>query len=186
MGSVKLRWLFLMLVLLFPAACGGMMDDLNPSGNDNRSAVQTGSIGPHVGQNAPDFTISDTLGTSVTLSSELTGTAVKGIVLYFTMWCPTCDLDMSSMRNVHIPGFPNVRFYAIDYVSGTVTDARSSEVSNGYAGSGFTVLADTVQTVLNLYNGTMGITVVIDKAGIVRMNEVYEDNRLTAVLANLP
>jgi peroxiredoxin len=186
MGSVNIRWLLLLLIPIFLAGCGGMMDDLNPSNSDKQSTVQAGTVGPHVGQTAPDFTLSDTLGTSVTLSSVLTGTAVSGVVLYFTMWCPTCDIHMSSMRSSQIPMFPNVRFYAVDYVSSTVAGARNSELSNGYEGSGFTVLADTIQTVLNLYDGTMGTTVVIDKTGIIRMNEDYKDDRLTATLTSLP
>jgi len=186
MGSVNTRWLLLFLIPIVLAGCGGMMDDLNPSNSDKQATVQAGTEGPAVGQNAPDFTLSDTLGTSVTLSSVLTGTTVNGVVLYFTMWCPTCDIHMSSMRSSQIPMFPNVRFYAIDYVSSTVADARNSEISNGYEGSGFIVLADTVQTVLNLYQGTMGTTVVIDKTGIIRMNEDYKDDRLTAALASLP
>ena len=186
MGSVNAHALSLVLILTFLAGCGGMMNDLDPSGADKQAAVQSGSTGPHVGQNAPDFTISDTLGSNVTLSSALTGTGVNGVVLYFTMWCPTCDIHMSSMRSSHILLFPNVRFYAIDYVSGTVSDARNSEVSNGYEGSGFVVLADTVQAVLNLYHGTMGTTVVIDKTGKVLMNEDYKDDRLMSTLTNLP
>ncbi len=186
MLSVNIRWLLLLLITICLAGCGGMMDDLNPSNSDKQSTVQAGTVGPSVGQNAPDFTLSDSLGTSVTLSSVLTGTAVNGVVLYFTMWCPTCDIHMSSMQSSQIPMFPNVRFYAVDYVSSTVAGARNSELSNGYEGSGFIVLADTVQTVLNLYHGTMGTTVVIDKTGVIRMNEDYKDDRLTATLTSLP
>jgi peroxiredoxin len=186
MGSANMRWLLQLLIPIFFAGCGGIMDDLNPSNSDKQAIVQAGTVGPSVGQNAPDFTLSDTLGTSVTLSSVLTGTDLNGVVLYFTMWCPTCDVHMSSMRSSQIPMFPNVRFYAIDYVSSTVADARNSELSNGYEGSGFIVLADMVQTVLNLYQGTMGTTVVIDKTGIIRMNEDYKDDRLTATLTSLP
>ncbi len=176
MGSDNIRLLLLGIILAVLTGCGGMMDDLNPSNSDKH----------HVGQIAPDFTLSDTLGTSITLSTALTGTSVNGVVLYFTMWCPTCDVHMSNMRSSHIPNFPNVRFFAVDYVSSTVADARNSELSNGYAGSGFIVLADTGQTVLNLYHGTMGTTVVIDKTGVIRMNEDYKDDRLTAALAALP
>ena len=178
--------LFLVLILAFFSGCGGMMNDLNPSNSDKQAVVQSGTVGYHVGQNAPDFTLSDTLGTSMTLSSALTQTGVNGVVLYFTMWCPTCDIHMSSMRSTQIPIFPNVRFYAIDYYALTVADAANSELSNGYAGSGFIVLADTAQTVLNCYHGTMGTTVVIDKTGTIRMNEDYKDDRLTAALTSLP
>jgi peroxiredoxin len=178
----KCCWLLLLFTLV---ACGNMMDDLNPSGNDNRPLVQPGTTGPAVGQNAPDFTLFDTLGNSVTLSSVFP--TVQGVVIYFTMWCPICDSHMSHMRSSQIPGFPNVRFYAVDYVSGTVADARNAEISNGYDGSGFTVLADTQQTVLGLYQATMGTTIVIDRTGVVRMNEDYKDgSRLQTVLANLP
>lgn len=175
-------WLFLLLTLV---ACSGMMNDLNPSSSDNRTAAQPGTTGPAVGQNAPDFTLSDTLGNSVTLSSVFP--TVQGVVIYFTMWCPICDTHMSHMRSSQIPSFPNVRFYAVDYVSGTVADARNAEISNGYDGSGFTVLADTHQTVLGLYQATMGTTIVIDRTGVIRMNEDYKDgSRLQTVLTNLP
>ncbi len=160
------------------------MDDLNPSGSDKRPVVQPGTTGPAVGQNAPDFTLSDTLGNSVTISSVFP--TVQGVVIYFTMWCPICDTHMSNMRSTQIPIFPNVRFYAVDYVSGTVADARNAEISNGFDGSGFTVLADTHQTVLGLYQATMGTTVVIDRTGVVRMNEDYKDgSRLQSVLSGL-
>ncbi len=185
MGFGNMRWLVFLLVLL--AGCGGMMDDLNPSGSDKRPPALPGTIGPAVGQNAPDFTLSDTLGNSVTLSSELTTTNTKGVVLFFTMWCPLCDSDMSNMQSSIIPPFPNVRFFAVDYVSGSVAGAASAELDNGFVGSGFTVLADTQQTVLNLYQATMETTVVIDKTGVVRMNESYKNGaRLQAVLSGLP
>ncbi len=175
-------WLLLPVILV---GCGGMMDDLNPSGSDNRPAVQPGTTGPSVGQNAPDFTLSDTLGNSVIISSVLP--SAQGVVLYFTMWCPICDTDMSSIRSSAIPNYPNVRFYAVDYVSGSIADARAAEISNGYDGSGFTILADTQQIVLGLYQATMGTTIVIDRTGVVRMNEEYKDgSRLQTVLANLP
>jgi len=190
MVSVNMRWLLLALICSVVAGCGGMMNDLNPSGSDKQAAVEAGTLGYHVGQIAPDFTLSDTLGTSVTLSSALTETGVTGAVLYFTMWCPACDVDMSSMRSSIIPAFPNVRFYAVDYECSTVESARNSEMSTGYDGSGFTVLADTDKNVLKLYQGqikgTMGITVVIDKTGIIRMNEVYKNDRLTTALTSLP
>jgi peroxiredoxin len=178
----KCFWLLLLLTLV---SCGGMIDDLNPSGSDDRPIVQSGTTGPAVGQNAPDFTLSDTLGNSVTLSSVFP--TVQGVVIYFAMWCPVCDAHMSNMQSSQIPSFPNVRFYAVDYVSATVADARNAEISNGFLGSGFTVLADTHQTVLGLYQATMGTTVVIDRTGVIRMNEDYKDgSRLQTVLSGLP
>lgn len=171
----------LLLILFVLAGCG---DNLFPSGDDKRPPVEAGSTGPAVSQKAPDFALPDTAGGIVTLASALAGR--QGIVLYFTMWCPVCDSHMSSMRG-DIPAFPWVGFFLVDYVSGTIADAGSSALANGYAGVGFTILADTGQSLQSSYQGTMGTTVVIDGSGIVRMNEDYRDgSRLRAVLAGLP
>jgi hypothetical protein len=82
---------------------------------------------------------------------------------------------------------PDVSFFAVDYVSGSVADARAAELNSGLSGAGFRVLADTHQAVTNAYLGTMGVTVVIDKTGVIRMNEDFKDgSRLIAALAALP
>ena len=175
----------LYLALFILAGCGNIMNDLYPSGSDKRPSVQQGSVGPAVGQNAPDFTLSDSLGNSVTLSSKLT--TAKGVVLYFTMWCPVCDSQMSNLQDAVIPQFPNVIFFAVDYVSGSIVDSRNAQISNGYANASFAVLADTNQTVLNLYQATMGTTIVIGSSGVVLMNEDYKDGtKLQTILSSLP
>ena len=172
------RYVIVMLMLVL-SGC----DDLNPSSEDKRVAVESGTIGPEAGQIAPDFSLFDTQGNAVTLSAELVST--DGIVLYFTMWCPICDSHMSHMRSQVIPNFPDVSFFIIDYVSGTIALSRNAQVSNGY--SDLTVLVDDIQHVLTLYAATMGTTVVIDSAGIVRMNEDYKDGtKLIQILTTLP
>lgn len=173
------------IVLLMLIGCGNMMDNLNPSGADKRPPVQSGTTGPSVGQTAPDFTLTDTLGNAVILSSTLP--AAKAVVLYFTMWCPVCDSEMINLENAVIPKFPTVAFFVVDYVSGSVVATRNAQISNGYANAPFTVLADTNQIVLTLYQATMGTTIVIDSTGIVRMNENYKDGaKLQAILGGLP
>jgi hypothetical protein len=122
----------------------------------------------------------------MTLSSVVTTSGVRGTVLYFTMWCPICQADMNDIRNILMPQYPNVRFFAVDYVSGSVADAQSAEATNGFTGSGLTVLADTHQYVLSLYQATMATTVVIDSSGVIRMNEGYKFTRLQTALAGLP
>jgi peroxiredoxin len=178
--------IILILIILALSGCGNVMDDLNPSNADKRPAVQPGTTGPSVGQNAPDFTLFDTLGNSITLSSILSSPTSSGVVLYFTMWCPVCDSEMSDIQNSFIPNFPNITFFAVDYVSNSFSAARNEEIANGFGGSGFTVLADTSQTVLTLYQATMGTTVVIDKSGVIRMNEVYKPAKLQTILGGLP
>jgi peroxiredoxin len=189
MDSVKIIVIVMALLAGAFAGCGNMKDDLLPSGSDKRPSVQEGTpgslaTGPAVGQYAPDFSVSDTLGNTITLSSTLTGTT--SVVLYFTMWCPTCDAHMSFMQDNVIPGYPKVVFFAVDYVDGTVADAAGQQASNGFDGSGFVVLADTNQAIANAYNGTMGTTVVIDRNGIVQMNEDFKDgSKLESVLGGL-
>ncbi len=176
---------FTALVLLMLVACDDLKDNFNPSSDDLRPVIDAGSDGSSVSQAAPDFTIPDTLGNLTTMSTELSG--ADGIVLYFTMWCPICDSHMSHMRANIIPNYPTVKFYFVDYVSGSISVSRSAQISNGYTGSNYTVLVDTVQTVLGLYKGTMGTTIVIDRNGIVSMNEDYKDGvRLNTALSELP
>ena len=146
--------------------------------------MEAGSVGTSGGQKAPDFTIIDMYGSTVTLSSALA--SKKGIVLYFTMWCPICDTHMSSIRRA-IPSFPNIGFYLVDYVSGSVFGTFRSASENGYATGQFSVLADTGSAMLNSFQATMGTTVVIDAKGIVKMNEDYRDGSgMMAAISALP
>lgn len=165
--------------------CAGCGDNLFPSGEDKRPAVQAGSSGDAINQKAPDFAVADTNGTTVTLASSLAGR--KGAVFYFTMWCPICDSHMSNMRASVVPLFPDINFFLVDYVSGSVSAVASAASANGYAGGAFTILADLNNTLENNFLGTMGTTVVVDNSGIIRMNEDYRDgSRLQATLAALP
>ncbi len=182
MGFVKMRALLLIMILL--AGCGNMMDDLNPSNSDKRPIEQPGTIGPAVGQNAPNFSLSDSLGNDFTLVSVIPTT--PAVVLYFAMqWCPICEGHLAALRFSVIPSFPNVRFYVVDYTCVSVDEARSWQLATGYEGAGFTVLADTQHAVQDMYQATMGTTVVIDKNGVVLMNEDYKDGtRLQSILAS--
>jgi peroxiredoxin len=180
LGRVKTIGLLLLLASM--TACG---DNLIPSGEDKRPSVQAGTIGGGVSQKAPDFSVSDSNGATVTLASATTGKI--GAVFYFTMWCPICDSHMNNMRASITPSFSDVNFYLVDYVSGSVSGAARSASENGYAGGVFTTLADMTHTLINSFQGTMGTTVVIDSTGIIRMNEDYRDgSNLRATLATLP
>ena len=168
-------------LLLVTTGCGS---DLLPSGHDQRPPVQAGTFGAQVGQLAPDFTVYDSLGNTVTLSSVLSP-PTSGVVLYFTMWCPVCTSNMDAIQGI-MPGYqPRIAFFAVDYVSATVAQARAEEMAYGL-GSGFIVLADTNRDILQNYNATMDITVVIDKNGVIRMNETFKSDKLQSVLAGLP
>lgn len=179
MSSCKI--FVILLSLVFSAGCG---DNLFPSGEDKRPSVLAGSSGGDVSQKAPDFSVPDINDATVTLSSSIAG---KGAVFYFTMWCPICDSHMSSIRSSVAPSFPDINFFLVDYVSGSVSGAAGAASANGYAGGVFTTLADTNHTLTNTFKGTMGTTVVIDSTGIIRMNEDYRDGaNLRSTLAALP
>ena len=183
----------LLVVSLVIAGCDGVTDDLFPSGDDKRPAVEAGTIGTQVGQQSPEFPVQvlDTLGVSRGLYNELAGSS--GVVMYFTMWCPICEFDMSHMRQYVIPNFPAVKFFLVDYVNGSVSVARTSQESYGY--TDIDTLVDPyldqaisdVKVLEDMYQATMGTTIVIDSAGIVQMNETYKDGvKLTETLQALP
>ena len=184
MFSVRMISRFVLLsLLLVVAGCDGLTDDLRPSGEDKRPVVDVGIIGTQVGQQSPDFSMLDTLGNSRGLYDELS--RARGVVLYFNMWCPICDAHASHMRAQIMPNFPDVSFFLVDYVSGTVANARSAQLSNGYAG--MEVLVDTDQFVFDMYQASMGTTIVVDSASIVKMNEDYKDGvKLAEILSALP
>lgn len=170
-------------VVLF-ASCGAMGDNLLPSGADKRHTAAPGTTGGSVTQNAADITIPDVAGGNFTLSAETA--ANKTVVLYFTMWCPVCDTHQQHMQNTVLPNFPSVEFCLVDYVSGSASAALTAQNDAGWAGAPFRALADNGSAV-SAFHATMGTTVVIDKTGVVRMNEDYKDGvLLQSVLAGLP
>ncbi len=108
----------------------------------------------------------------------------KAAVFYFTMWCPICDSHQSNLRTSVVPSFPDVNFYLVDYVSGSVSGAANAVSASGY--TDFAILADIDKSMLGIFGATMGTTIVIDNAGVVRMNEDYKDGvTLRSVLAAL-
>jgi peroxiredoxin len=168
--------------LLLLSACG-IGDDLFPSGADQRPAVIPGSIGPAVGQVAPDFTIPDLAGAPVSLYSTLASS--RGVVLYFTMWCPICDAHMSDLRANALPAYPDIPILVIDYLSGSPAAAKASQVASGWDVPGFTYLADVDGSLERFYGAGMAV-VVIGHDQVVRMNGEYSWPRLQAVLGALP
>ena len=93
---------------------------------------------------------------------------------------------MKDLRKNVVPSFPTVKFFLVDYVSGSISVSRATQQSYGY--TGIDTLVDNDQAVLDLYQATMGTTVVINSAGnIVEMNEDYKDGvKLTETLQALP
>ncbi|MDQ7003423.1 MAG: redoxin domain-containing protein [Ghiorsea sp.] len=168
----------LLACLLLLSSCGNTVDDLNPSGEDLRPAITANSIGSQPSQISADFSAPATNGTTFKLSNHLTGgaTPADAVVLYFTMWCPICISHTDHLLFNIIPQFQGrgtTTYVLVDYVSGSIASTTVSEAVNGYAGSIFTTIADENQSLLNQFQGAMGKTIVIDKNGVIQMNEDF-------------
>lgn len=171
MHLIKLLSLLMALSLLT-----GCLEDLNPDDKDIRSDTD---LAPKTSEG---FTAITSLNETINLEDELL--INDAVVLYFTMWCPLCDSHMSHIRSHVIDNYTNVRFYMVDYVSANVSQVRSSQLANGYAG--LQLLVDNNQSLLSQYQATMASVVVIDDKNQILLNEDYKNGaRLIDVLDNL-
>ncbi len=178
------RFLILTLALMI-GACGETMDDMRASGEDKRVDTNTADAGSQDSITTNDFTLPDIDNSPFNLYAKLT--EYDAVVLYFTMWCPICDSHMSHLKSSVAPDFDNALFVVVDFVSGSVENAKTSASASGYRNnSPFTIIADADMGVTNQYHGTMGTTVVIDSSGKILMNEDYKTgNELRGILEAL-
>jgi len=178
-----MRFSFLLLLALSLMGC---QEDLMPSGKDKRPSVVPGSIGHLPTQKVADFTLPSTSGGNLSLSQlvNLDGsnaTPVDAVVIYFTMWCSTCDTHTYSISSTVMPayaGVKNVRYLLIDYVSGSVSAVPAFDAAT----YGYDLLVDTDNAVKQQLDGSMGTTVIIDSQGIIHMNQTYNVNKVLEIL----
>lgn len=169
LGSLLKLTVVIMTILMMQ----GCVDDLAPSNDDKRTSQS---------QSAENLVMTTTTGDTVELEQLLAEN--NGVVLYFTMWCPLCDSHMSHLSRKVIPEYPDIAFVMVDYVSSSTSQARRSQIENGY--QSLAVVADVDQTITNQFRGTMASTIVIDTDGIVQLNEDYKNgDRLISVLEGL-
>ncbi|OGG99145.1 MAG: hypothetical protein A2600_05055 [Candidatus Lambdaproteobacteria bacterium RIFOXYD1_FULL_56_27] len=175
--------LVLVLGLVLLSGCKGMQEDLSPSGQDKRTATSN-VTDTTTTTSTVDFTVYDTQGQPVSLSQALGGK--RGVVLYFTMWCPVCATHTEHLVHQVMPLYPNFGYYLVDYVSGDFTAAARAQQDAGYGNASFGVLADGNKQMVNLLNATMGTTVVINPQNEVVFNEDFKDGtRLAETLKGL-
>ncbi|MCP5170283.1 MAG: redoxin domain-containing protein [Hahellaceae bacterium] len=162
---------FFMVILCF---LGGCQEDLAPSDSDERSVTTTST---------QSFSVQDTQGNVLELDALLDNH--DAVVLYFTMWCPTCDSHMSLITREFMPEFTRVAFISVDYVSATSQQALRAQIENGY--QGMTVVQDEGKQLTRQFNGTMATTVVIGQEKSILLNEDFKNGaRLREVLEELP
>lgn len=165
--------ILLLVVLISALGLQGCKEDLVPSDKDERNTQANFTT---------DFSAQTTTGEQVDLASLLM--AHDSVVLYFTMWCPLCDTHMGYMSREIIPQYPDTAFFMVDYVSGSNSQSRRSQVENGY--QMLTVLTDVEHSLLNQFHGTMATTVVIGQDKAILMNEDFKNGaRLIDALNSL-
>lgn len=140
----------------------GCKEDLLPSDKDNRTENTVTTV---------DFIATTSVDETIELDSLLA--EYDAVVLYYTMWCPLCDTHMSYISSAIMPNYPQTAFLMVDYVSGSVSQSRRSQVENGY--QALTVVADADQSLLDQFHATMATTVVISQDKVVLLNEDFKN-----------
>ncbi|MCP5207135.1 MAG: hypothetical protein H7A01_08050 [Hahellaceae bacterium] len=152
----------LITATLLALSLQGCKEDLFPSDKDNRTETIITTV---------DFVATTTLDEVIDLDALLA--EYDAVVLYYTMWCPLCDTHMSYITSAIMPNYPQTAFLMVDYVSGSVSQSRRSQVENGY--QALTVIADSDQSLLDQFHATMATTVVISQDKLVLLNEDFKN-----------
>ncbi len=156
------KFFSLMALILLVTLLQGCKEDLLPSDKDKRTENPVTTV---------DFIATTSLDETIELDSLLV--EYDAVVLYYTMWCPLCDTHMSYISSAIMPNYPQTAFLMVDYVSGSVSQSRRSQVENGY--QALTVLADSDQALLNQFHATMATTVVISQDKSILLNEDFKN-----------
>ena len=142
------------------------------------------------GEEAPDFTLEDLQGNTVTLS-EARGKTATVVVFYRGYWCPFCARQLAELRSL-AKGNEQIRLLAISVDDHETTKKFIEKISSDGNGSvNFTMLSDPDHKVIDryglhdpAYDGTKfdGIphpaVYVIDKAGRVAWSKVESDYKV--------
>lgn len=178
-GNKELKKIFpLYLISVFLLAqCSNLLPDDTDLRGQNPGNILS------VGQFAPEFSMPVTDGSTLTLSSGLSGK--NSLLFYFTMWCPVCTSHTDEVVQAILPAYPNTRYVIVDYVSSNINESATLKNYSGYDPSGILVTMDKSQSFMNSYGATMAYVVIIDSSGKIRMNEVYKRQKMEQILGSL-
>jgi len=114
---------------------------------------------------APDFTVYDSKGNAVKLSS-LKG---KPVVLNFwASWCPPCKGEMPNFNKVYTETKDDVQFMMVDLVDGQRETQEKGAQYVKSQGFQFPVYFDNKQSAANAYGiSSIPSTILIDKDGFI-------------------
>ncbi len=154
-----------MLLILAVVIVMGMV--AAPGCTSSAQSIENGQVelsqAPEVGRLAPDFTLTDLEGNSVTLS-DFRGTVV--FLNFWATWCPPCRAEMPEIEAVY-QEYKNqdVMVIGIDLLEAE-NEVRQFVQQGGY---GWTFVIDTTGEVANNYGVTaIPTSFFLDKEGIIR------------------
>jgi peroxiredoxin len=129
-----------------------------------------------VGQTAPDFILKDIDGNTHRLS-DYRG---KIVMIYFAMWCGVCRansyvIEKEFYEKYHDKG---IEVFALDYLKNKKEDLKPIIKDLDIK---FKTLIDD-GSMKNSYNGTMAMTIVIDREGIIRYKDFYNKEKVEDVV----
>jgi peroxiredoxin len=185
---MSFRGLVGVALLLVTLAQGTLSQTYTRRGSTVDDAKRTEPV--RNGEEAPDFTLEDIEGNSVTLSAARGKTATV-VVFYRGYWCPFCARQLAELRSL-INRNEQTRLLAISVDDRETTRKFIEKIgSDGKGSVDFTMLSDPEHKVIDryglhdpAYNGTKydGIphpaVYVIDKAGLVVWSKVESDYKV--------
>jgi cytochrome c biogenesis protein CcmG/thiol:disulfide interchange protein DsbE len=120
---------------------------------------------PHVGNLAPDFTLSTIDGRSITLGDYSAGDGRPVVLNFWATWCPPCRVEMPYFDRANAKYEDRAAILSINQAESPETIAAFAE-RNGLT---YPLLIDQDMKVNNLY-GVLNLptTIFIDRNGVVK------------------
>jgi peroxiredoxin len=149
----------------------------NPPTGGSRDTASPGDAEKSVNSKAPDFSLKDAHGRSLSLSS-LRGKVV--LINFWATWCPPCKAEMPSMNRL----YNEIRNRGFEVVA-ISTDNSLSTIKDFLARNriDFPVLFDETKSVTRQYHVfSMPTTFLIDRSGMIAEKFYGEEDWTDAVI----
>ncbi|MFH0803275.1 MAG: TlpA disulfide reductase family protein [bacterium] len=160
MSTLSLLLTLGFLIVLF-SGCGGEAAKQTP-----QSSSSPGPIGNQVGDTAPDFSLKDTNGNTISLSS------LRGKVVFLNMWdsfCAACQYEMPQLQTINNTyGGQAFKLLAIN-LSDDLSTIQNYFSLNNFT---FTTLIGQGTDIYSKFGiGYVPTNFILDKIGVIRLRE---------------